>query len=190
MTSISPAEMSSRRMFSTRPSGVRPASNKTRVVRSPLPIVTRHENPCSARRASPVRPPSRNRADTSGYADSAIGGRFAGPSSTSSMSVTLSTSVVTVSESTGSSETASIPTPDLDQTGAYSATSIAPWPKRPPVTPIRGNCPPSRARALRAGAARARAARRSRAGRAVDSSRARSERRSRALLPAPARLAP
>jgi hypothetical protein len=106
--SMSAGEISSRRMFSIRPSGVRPASNSTRVVRSSLRIVTRHENPCSARSASPVFPPSMKRAGIIGSVAWVIGDRVTGPSSPSRMSVTLSTSVVTVTASTGSSEMVSI----------------------------------------------------------------------------------
>src|SRR3954454_18978950 len=108
MMSMSRAEMSSRRMFSTIPSGVTPASNRIRVVRPAFSIVTRHEKPCSARSRSAVRPPSRKRAGTLGYVVSANGARFAGPSSRSSRSVMLSTSVVIVNESTGTSGIVSI----------------------------------------------------------------------------------
>ncbi len=96
-------------MFSVSPSGVSPASNRTVVVRPAFSTVTRAENPCSARSASPVRPFSRKRAGRSGRTASVNGERVAGPSSASSRSVVLSTSVVTVSESTGSSGTDSMP---------------------------------------------------------------------------------
>jgi hypothetical protein len=58
------------------------------VTREPFVIVTSAENPCSARSTSP-------------FVTSANGARFAGPSSASSASVTLSTSVVIVTPSTG-----------------------------------------------------------------------------------------
>ena len=61
----------------TRPSGVRPASNRRRVVRSPFVTVTSAENPCSARGASSVSPATVKRAGMRG--DFAIDGRFAGP---------------------------------------------------------------------------------------------------------------
>ncbi len=93
-------------MFSTRPSGVRPASKRTRVSRSPFEIVTSAENPCSARSASSVSPPTTRGAGIRGKAD--MEGRFAGPSLASSVSVTLSTSVVTAMASMGSSEIVSI----------------------------------------------------------------------------------
>jgi hypothetical protein len=48
------------------PVRVIPASKSTRTVRPDFSIVTRHENPCSARSASPVLPPSMKRADTLG----------------------------------------------------------------------------------------------------------------------------
>ena len=92
-------DSSSRRMLSTSPSGVRPASNSTRAIRPPG---DRHQCRTRARRAArrPVWPPSMKRAGS--RAVNAIGARFAGPWSASSESVTLSTSIVTVSASTGS----------------------------------------------------------------------------------------
>src|SRR5215208_1619340 len=105
MMSMSPGDRSSRRMFSTRPSGVRPAPKSTRVSRPSFVTVTNAENPCSARRASSVVPPARSGAGIRGEA--AIEGRLAGPWSGRSESVTLSTRVVTVSASTGSSAIAS-----------------------------------------------------------------------------------
>ena len=82
-------------MFSIRPSGVIPVSNSTRVVRSSRVTSTRHEKPCSARRTSPA-------------AASANGARTTGPPSGRSASVTLSTSVVTLTPSTGWSGIGSI----------------------------------------------------------------------------------
>ena len=82
------------------PSELIPESNSTRVVLAPFEIVTRQENPCSARRISPA-------------AASAIGARLAGPVSTSRASVTLSTSVVTVIASTGLSAMGSIALHDV-----------------------------------------------------------------------------
>src|SRR5262245_44837581 len=55
--SIEPGSMSSRRMFSTTPSGLAPASNSSRRVLAPRCTSTSRENPCSARSASGARPP-------------------------------------------------------------------------------------------------------------------------------------
>ncbi len=64
-------------MFSTSPSGVRPASKSNRVRCPAFSTVTSAENPCSARRASSVSPPTANRVAMRGEAP--IEGRFAGP---------------------------------------------------------------------------------------------------------------
>ncbi len=101
-TSMSFGERSSRRMFSMSPSGVMPASKRIRRSRSPLRTVTSAEKPCSASSASTVSPPSSVGAGIRGIAPLlASPTRFAGPESSSSASLTLSTSVVTWTESTG-----------------------------------------------------------------------------------------
>jgi hypothetical protein len=64
-------------------------------------IVTSAAKPCSARRVSSVWPPSITGEGTRGARES-IGARIEGPWSSNRMSVTLSTSVVIVSDSTGS----------------------------------------------------------------------------------------
>jgi hypothetical protein len=88
-------------MFSISPSGEMSVSNSTRCSRPSWEIVTSAAKPCSARRVSSVWPPSITGEGTRGARES-IGARIAGPSSSNRMSVTLSTSVVIVSDSTGS----------------------------------------------------------------------------------------
>ena len=100
ITSTSRGETSSRRMFSISPSWEMPVSNSTRCSRPPREIVTKAAKPCSARSASSVWPPSISGEGTRGARES-IGARIAGPSSSNKMSVTLSTSVVIASDSTG-----------------------------------------------------------------------------------------
>src|SRR3954470_3121484 len=99
--STSRGESSSRRMFSTSPSGEIPVSNSSRCSRPPRTTLTSAEKPCSARSPSNASPRSSTGAGTRG--PEPITGRRAGPSSTSSMSVTLSTRTVTDSASIGSS---------------------------------------------------------------------------------------
>src|SRR5439155_72274 len=96
ITSTSLAERSSRRMFSTMPSGVTPVSNRKRCTASPERTVTSAENPCSAWKASMPTPASSVRTATVAIFGPPRAGRLAGPWSGRSMSVTLSQSVVIV----------------------------------------------------------------------------------------------
>jgi hypothetical protein len=104
--STSRGESSSRRMFSTSPSGEIPVSNSSLCSRPRRTTLTSAEKPCSARSASNASPKSSTGAGTRG--SEPITGCRAGPSSTNNMSTTLSTSTVTDNASTGSSVICSI----------------------------------------------------------------------------------
>ena len=92
--------------LSAQPVGVSPASNSSRRVAPPLRISTRTENPCSATGQSRVSPASSVRAPTSAGAAPVSGppsgSRLAGPWPGSRMSIELSQTVSTDTESTGS----------------------------------------------------------------------------------------
>ena len=100
MASIEDGSMPRRRMFSVTPSGLVPASNRNRCSCPALVTVTRTENPCSAISASGACPASISADGRGGPLPKA--GRLAGPISVIRLSVTLSISVVTTTESTGS----------------------------------------------------------------------------------------
>ena len=100
IASIEPGSMSRRRMFSTTPSGLVPASNSTRCSARFLRTVTSTENPCSAISESRVCSPAiieDARCRCGGP------GRLAGPWSGMNTSVTLSIRETISTESTGSS---------------------------------------------------------------------------------------
>src|SRR5215475_14047491 len=101
MISTSRGSSRSRLMLVTNVSGLNPASNKIRWVRPACCTVISAEKPCSAIGACGIQPSSNN--DDGARTASPVNGRLAGPLFTASMSVTLSTSVVMVTESTGSS---------------------------------------------------------------------------------------
>ena len=105
IASMSAGSWPRRRRLPAHPSGVIPVSNSSRRTRPPLRTSTSAENPCWASGTSAALPPSIVGASSSGAsrAIAASGSRFAGPSSGSSMSVTLSQTVSTDSSSTGSS---------------------------------------------------------------------------------------
>ena len=87
-------------MFRMMPSGLVPVSNRNRCSAPPLATVTRTEKPCSAISGLGTRPSTIVVDGRRGPAPRPI--RRAGPWSGMSMSVTLSISVVTTTESTGS----------------------------------------------------------------------------------------
>ena len=89
-------------MLSVMPVGETPVSNSTVWAAPCFSMVTSAEKPCSARRLSAASPDSKKRTGTVG-APGPPDGRLAAPSSRNSASDTLSTSVVMLSESTGSS---------------------------------------------------------------------------------------
>ena len=100
MASIEPGSMSSLLMLVTTPSGLVPASKRNRCSRPALATVTSTEKPCSAISTSGAWPPA---IVAAGRLPPRGPGRRAGPWSGMKMSVTLSMSVVTTTESTGSS---------------------------------------------------------------------------------------
>ena len=109
--SMSRGDMSSRRMFSTSPSGVTPG-----VEQDPgrtAGLLDRHEAGeavLGAQQVGRLAVLEEARRDA-GIGGERVGGRFAGPWSRSRRSVMLSTSVVIVSESTGTSGIVSIVSP-------------------------------------------------------------------------------
>src|SRR5215467_3990377 len=100
IASIDVGSTSRRRMFSTTPSGLTPASKRTWCSEPFLVTVTSAEKPCSATSASGPSPPSMIL--TGLRARDPPGGLRAGPWSGMKLSVTLSINVVTVTASTGS----------------------------------------------------------------------------------------
>jgi len=125
IASMSARSWPRRRRLSAHPSGVSPVSNSSRRTRPPLRTSTSAENPCWASGTSAALPPSIVGASSGGAsrAMAASGSRFAGPSSGSRMSVTLSQTVSTDSSSTGSSASTSPFQSKLAGTASTGATS-------------------------------------------------------------------